>query len=166
MIILAIGLAHGEDWEYMGHTLHNVQVQNVYPDRVEITYDGGVGSPAIKDLSPDLQKRFNYDLNAAKIAADKIEADRNKAIAEAIKNAPSAPKPDVVLTPTNTKSVDEGALAQRRQRIAYLIADIASKEKEMQQNNTLEKNHTINSQSSFRGVVAAEKAELQQLQSQ
>jgi hypothetical protein len=38
-------------------------------------FDGGIGSVKIADLTPELQKKFNYDPAKAK-AAEKAEADR------------------------------------------------------------------------------------------
>jgi hypothetical protein len=64
-----------EDWVVAGRTLHDVHVINVYPDHVEITFTNdegvsGTGGPQLADLSPELQKRFNYDPVAAKAASD------------------------------------------------------------------------------------------------
>lgn len=69
IVIGAIPLA-AEDWTIAGKTYHHVVVGNVYSDRVEITYDGGLGTPALKDLSPELQKRFGYDPAKAKTESD------------------------------------------------------------------------------------------------
>ena len=71
--------ALAEDWEVHGKTYRNVVVKNVYAERVEITFDGGVGSPALADLAPELQARFKYDPAKAKAEA----ASREKAAATA-----------------------------------------------------------------------------------
>ncbi|MEJ0000848.1 MAG: hypothetical protein WDO13_17785 [Verrucomicrobiota bacterium] len=61
--------AYAEDWTVDGKTYHNVVVGQVEPDRVHITYDGGIGTVPLADLPPDLRKRFNYDATQAKAAA-------------------------------------------------------------------------------------------------
>jgi len=53
------------DWTVNGETYHNVKVGAVESDAVHITFDEGVGSVALADLPPDLQKKFNYDPNRA-----------------------------------------------------------------------------------------------------
>lgn len=55
----------GEDWTVGGKDFHNVKVDQVESDRVHISYDGGVGTVALADLSPELQKKFGYDPNKA-----------------------------------------------------------------------------------------------------
>jgi len=64
-----------EDWTLNGKTLRNVTVGQVEAENVHITYDGGVGSVALADLPPDLQKRFNYDPAKAKAAEAKKEEE-------------------------------------------------------------------------------------------
>ncbi|MCE0483605.1 MAG: hypothetical protein LV479_05140 [Methylacidiphilales bacterium] len=63
-----------------GKTFHNVTVGKVEVDRVHITYDGGIGTVALADLPPDLQKRFNYDPAQAKAATQKREDDSKAAL--------------------------------------------------------------------------------------
>ncbi len=53
------------DWTVNGKTFRNVKVGTVDSDAVHITYDGGVGTVALADLPPDLQKKFKYDPNQA-----------------------------------------------------------------------------------------------------
>lgn len=72
--------SHGEDWTVAGKDYHNVTVGQVEADRVHITYDGGLGTIALADLSPDLQKRFGYDPAHAKEASQKREEDQKEAI--------------------------------------------------------------------------------------
>ena len=52
--------ALAEDWTLNGKDYHNVKVTKVEDDTVSITYDGGIGRFPLADLTPDLQKRFNY----------------------------------------------------------------------------------------------------------
>jgi hypothetical protein len=73
--------ARAEDWTVNGKDYHNVTVGQVEPDRVHITYDGGVGTVMLSDLTPELQKRFDYDPQKAKASTDA----RDKASAEAQK---------------------------------------------------------------------------------
>jgi len=79
LTVIVMGLccltARAEDWTVNGKTYHNVTVTKVEPDKVHIMFDGGIGSVNLSDLPPDLQKRFNYDPQAAKVA-EKAEADR------------------------------------------------------------------------------------------
>ena len=71
--------ALAEDWTVNGKDYHNVKVRQVEADRVHITYDGGIGTVMIADLTPDLKKRFNYDPVAAKTTVD----ERNQQAAQA-----------------------------------------------------------------------------------
>lgn len=59
-LFLSIAL-HGENWTVNGKDYHNVKVGQVEADRVHITYDGGVGTLPLADLSSLLQKKFNFD---------------------------------------------------------------------------------------------------------
>jgi hypothetical protein len=68
-----------KDWVVGGKEYHNVVVGQIEADQVHITYDGGIGSVALADLSPDLQKHFGYDPGQAKEASEA----RNQAQAEA-----------------------------------------------------------------------------------
>src|ERR1700744_5345590 len=70
LVLLGAIPLSAEDWTIAGKVYHNVVVKNVYPDRVEITYDGGLGTPELKDLSPELQERFGYEPARAKAATD------------------------------------------------------------------------------------------------
>ena len=73
--MLAALPAMAEDWTVNGKDYHNVKVGVIEADRVHITYDGGIGTVAFADLSPELQKRFGYDSEKAKDAA-RAEAAR------------------------------------------------------------------------------------------
>lgn len=73
---------YGEDWTVDGKTYHNVTVGQVEADRVHITYDGGLGTVALADLTPDLQKRFGYNAANAKATSDKRASDATKADAQ------------------------------------------------------------------------------------
>ena len=67
---LSCGALHAEDWTVNGKDYHNVVVGQVEADLVHISYDGGIGTVALADLPPDLQKRFNYNPAGAKAGAD------------------------------------------------------------------------------------------------
>jgi hypothetical protein len=67
--------AKAEDWTVNGKTYHNVTVGQVEADRVHITFDGGIGSLMLVDLTPELQKRFNYD--PAKAKATEVQKDED-----------------------------------------------------------------------------------------
>lgn len=98
--------ARAEDWTVDGKDYHNVVVGQVEADRVHISYDGGVGTVALVDLSPELQKRFNYDPQKAKASADaraQVSAEAQQEIATelaaklASQNAAhKSPKPEQV----------------------------------------------------------------------
>jgi len=67
-VILALLLTSlpvlAEDWTVNGKDYHNVKVGQIEPDRVHITYDGGIGSVLLADLTPEIQKRFGYDIES------------------------------------------------------------------------------------------------------
>jgi len=74
-LILALAVilfpVSAEDWTVAGKDYHNVVVGQIEADRVHITYDGGIGTVMLVDLTPELQKRFNYDpVAAAKATAE------------------------------------------------------------------------------------------------
>lgn len=50
-----------ENWTVAGRTYQNVTVTKIELDRVHISYDGGVGTFPLADLSPGLQAKFHYD---------------------------------------------------------------------------------------------------------
>jgi len=75
VLVFATFPAWAEDWTVNGKDYHNVTVTKVDPDKVHIMYDGGIGSVNLADLTPELQKRFNYDPAKAQAAA-KAESDR------------------------------------------------------------------------------------------
>jgi hypothetical protein len=73
-------------WTVLGKDYHNVVVTKVEADCVHIIYDGGVVTLNTSDLSPDLQKMFNYDPQTAALAS------QQKAAAQAQADAQQAPK--------------------------------------------------------------------------
>ena len=91
-MVLTILPVVAEDWTVNGKAYRNVMVGQVEADRVHITYDGGVGTVALADLSPGLQKRFNYNTAQAKAAADaRAQHDAaSDAIAYAVQTKESA----------------------------------------------------------------------------
>ena len=78
MITLTVLNCRAEDWTVNGKTLHNVVIGTIHPDRVEISFDGGVGTPMFKDLAPEVMKahpEFKPDLAGAQAeAANKAAA--------------------------------------------------------------------------------------------
>jgi hypothetical protein len=74
-------------WTVLGKVYHNVVITKVEPDRVLFTADDGLGSFAMTDLTPDLQKMFNYDPIMAAQAAQERAAERSK-----IENEAAPPK--------------------------------------------------------------------------
>ncbi len=76
MFLISVPICRAEDWTVDGKDYHNVKVGQIEPDRVHITYDGGIGTVLLADLPPDLKKRFNYDPAAANAAS------KQKAIAQ------------------------------------------------------------------------------------
>jgi hypothetical protein len=87
VVILAfaftLGRSCAEDWTVNGKTFVNVHVAQVDPDRVHITYDGGLGTVNLSDLTPDLQKRFNYSVVAAVLTAAQRQQAQDAEIAKA-----------------------------------------------------------------------------------
>jgi len=78
VFLAGLSFIRAEDWTVNGKTYNNVTVSKVDADRVHITYDGGIGAILLSDLPPDLQKKFNYDPNAA-AAATAAEKAREQA---------------------------------------------------------------------------------------
>jgi len=73
-------------WTVLYKEYHNVVVTQVESDKVHIRFDGGIGSLNMADLPPELQKMFNYDPQAAALAA------KQNAEAQAKIDAEEAPK--------------------------------------------------------------------------
>jgi hypothetical protein len=73
-------------WTVQGKDYHNVVVTKVEADTVSIMYDGGMGRINTSDLTPDLQKMFNYDPQASALAS------HQKAAALAQAEAAEAPR--------------------------------------------------------------------------
>jgi thioredoxin-related protein len=79
--------------EANGNTYTNVTVTVVTATDIYFSYDGGMGNAKIKNLSPDLQKHFDYDANKAAVE------ERNQALANAqfqvhVKQAPAGKPAD------------------------------------------------------------------------
>ena len=68
-----------KDWTVNGRDYHSVSVTQVEPDRVHITYEGGIGTLMLADLPPDLKKRFGYDPDAARKEQEQRDADTQAA---------------------------------------------------------------------------------------
>jgi hypothetical protein len=81
MFLLVLPI-RADDWTVEGKDFHNVKVGQVDPDKVHITYDGGIGTVLLSDLTPELQKRFGYDPAKAKATIDANEKARLKAVAD------------------------------------------------------------------------------------
>jgi len=77
---LSCTATRAEDWTVNGKDYHNVIVGQIDADRVHISYDGGIGTVALSDLPPDLQKRFNYNPAGAKAGADTTAETGKEAI--------------------------------------------------------------------------------------
>ena len=82
-----------------GETFTNVEMGTVTGSRVTIFYDGGGKRVAMSNLPPFLQKRLNFDPEAAR-AADEAEAERKVAAKErADKEAEELAKAQTALGP-------------------------------------------------------------------
>lgn len=137
-IIAVLGLIgiipiQAEDWVVNGRTFNDVKVAHVYDDHVAITFSTGIGNFMLSDLSPELQKRFNYDPEKSAVATKVDEEAKAKAIAELQANPPKPiAVPVNVVVPVQKKTVqpiDADRLAEIASRIAALEADIQEKEK-------------------------------------
>lgn len=160
-------LLYCEDWDVNGRTFSNIQVLSVEPDRVHVSYTGGIGTINLSDLTPELKTRFGYDPVKAKAAADAREKDRNAIIA----SMPPLPAPVVETKPPVAAPAAAPALnpIQRQlilDQIASLQADIAEKTAEVKKNTPREAFHTINAQSAYREIIDSETAQVAQLQKQ
>jgi hypothetical protein len=135
-LFLALALAliatvvHAEDWTVQGKIYQNVTVTKVEPDAVHIMYEGGIGSVKLSDLSPDLQKRFNYDPKAAQ------EATQQKAAQQVQAEAAESPKiVDAIQMRQGGQSAQqtqEYNKAQRDKQIADLKRKIAQEQAAIQ----------------------------------
>jgi len=85
-----------KDWTVNGRDYHNVNVTQVETDRVHITYDGGLGTVMLSDLTPELQKRFNYDPVAAKETTQERAQQASQADAELATDMRQNAKTDAV----------------------------------------------------------------------
>jgi hypothetical protein len=105
LALLAIIPLRAEDWTVDGKDYHNIKVGTVDPDKVHISYDGGIGSVPLADLTPDLQKRFGYNPSKAKEAASADEQARLKAVADSKAiSAKYASAPPTSSVPTSAAS--------------------------------------------------------------
>jgi hypothetical protein len=112
--------AWAEDWTVNGKNYHNVTVGQVELDRVHITYDGGVGTVMLSDLTPELQKRFNYDPLKAKATAAQREEDA-KPDWEKISDKPLLKWVAVVAQETENATTDLQKLQAKNQQGRLLI---------------------------------------------
>lgn len=125
LLLLALGLLllplRAEDWTTTtGETYKNVKVLSHDAAYVTILHEDGGGKIPLSTLSPDIQKRFDYDpakaaqaiaaadakekQNRLALAQEKarIQAARQKAAADALTAALFAPPPDVDVPPAGT----------------------------------------------------------------
>ena len=168
---LMLTVIHAEDWTVGYKTYKNVTVTKVTDDHVEITFDGGVGSPKLASLPPELQKRFNYDPAKAKAAIDAENArlaqsdqERVQYDAQKISQAQTPSVSVQTVAPVSTKPAVNPAWIQ--QQIDMLQADIDAKNAEITRNEMKEERGIITSQSSFRSIVADDQAKIDQLRAQ
>ena len=160
---------HAEDWTVGYKTYKNVTVTKVTDDHVEITFDGGVGSPKLATLPPELQKRFNYDPAKAKAAIDAENARLAQSDQERAQyDAQNAVQNQAVVTqqsasPSPKPPVDTALI---QQQIAELQADIDAKSAEISRNESQQAMGRITSQSAFKSIIADDQARITQLQSQ
>jgi hypothetical protein len=85
LALLCYSISRAEDWNVNGKVYQDVKVVKVDDDIVSIQYVGGVGRISIADLTPDLQKRFNYDAAKAQAVTEKRKEEQDKSDAETAK---------------------------------------------------------------------------------
>lgn len=153
-----------EDWEVGMHTYHNVIVQDVQADRVLVSFDGGVAGPLLVNLSPELQKRFNYDpvkAKAATAAREKVYAQVDSEIRRQVAVTP----PVQAASPTPVKQgLTLGQIAAIQNRIAWLQSDISEKQRQLDRDAADASRHRITATSAYASIVQADTQELNQLQ--
>jgi protein disulfide-isomerase len=81
LLSCAVALSVGADQTFPtlqanGTTYKNVTVTTVTATAIYFTYDGGMGNAKLKDLSPDLQQAFHYNIGAA-TAQEQQQAQAN-----------------------------------------------------------------------------------------
>ena len=101
-------------WIVLYRVYHNVVVTKVEADTISITYDGGVGSVNQSDLTPELQKMFNYDTQAAALASHQKTA--------ALAQAEAAETPAIAALQQKEKAQADADEAQRKLSIRNDIA--------------------------------------------
>jgi len=75
-------------------TYSNITVTSVSATDVYFTFAGGMGNVKLKNLSPDLQKHFNYDPNKAKEAEQK-QAENKLKYHDQLLHQPAVQPPDM-----------------------------------------------------------------------
>jgi len=170
-----------EDWTVNGVTYHNVTVGTVEADKVHIMYDGGLGAVALADLTPDLQKRFGYDPNKAKAAAN-AEAARLAALdqqhalevqQQAKASAAAIPTPTAAQSSAaSSNSLSAAQRASIQAQIESLQQDITfmqgEEAKVYQESNkqVVKADGNVTTQGAYTQKIVDEQAEIQQLQAQ
>ena len=84
-MIVCASVSKAEDWNINGETCRGVRVTMVWDGYVSIKYDGGVGYVRLSDLTPRLQKRYNYDptgYEPTHLGDDLEKQNKSKAIRE------------------------------------------------------------------------------------
>lgn len=119
-----------ENWTVNGKDYHNVTVGEVEADRVHITYDGGIGTVMLADLTPELKKRFNYDPDAAKAAAAQ-EAAREAASDLEVQRANQTQQTEAAKEEAAKKPMSE-------KHNGGDPADLAASQRELQRENLIE----------------------------
>jgi protein disulfide-isomerase len=81
-------------------TYSNVTVTSISATDIFFTYDGGMANVKLKELSPALQKHFNYEPQQAKAAELKLAEDKVKYHDQLIRQ-PAVQAPDLTREPAN-----------------------------------------------------------------
>jgi len=85
-------------------TYSNITVTTVSATDVYFTFAGGMGNVKLKDLSPDVQKRFNFDPKKAK-AVEQKQAENKLQYHDQLLHQP--PPPDMTREPAAPAAVQE-----------------------------------------------------------
>lgn len=104
--LLGLSVGRAEDWTTTdGKTYKNVKVVKVEDDAVTILDEDGGARVPLSTLSPDLQKKFNYDPAKAAIAAKQYQ-DEQEALdraADEAANKAAGQGPDAATDPLSTQ---------------------------------------------------------------
>src|SRR6266436_1116120 len=100
MVLAALQFAVADDFKTTGGKEYkNAKVSRVEPDGIVITFSGGIVKIPFTELSPEIQRKYNYNPEAAKAFAeqtDHIKRDQHEGAAQELEDARKRATPAAV----------------------------------------------------------------------